>query len=447
MMNVTLFFILLAFLGIASIWLGRRASVGKKTNEDYFLMGRKLGLFALIMTLLATQIGGGALMGASEEAYIQGWKVLFYPLGMVLGFLVLGLGYGAKMRRLNLTTIPEIFETIYRSEKLRQIAALLSIASLYFILIGQAIAARKFFLSLGFEGNLLFIGFWLVLILYTVMGGLKAVVSTDIMQTLFIITAFGIAVFACFIGSPLVNADTIADINFTPTVSSPWLSWLILPLLFMLIEQDMGQRCFAAKKPSTVTIAAIASGAALFIVSLVPIYFGRQASAMGVVIPEGASVLITAVRAFTNPTVTTFVICAILMAVVSTADSLLCSISSNVACDFPGLRKSIFASQMITAVVGISTLGLSFLFDNVITMLMFSYELAVSVLFVPVTMAIWIKNPNKRSAVAAMILGALSFALCKMWTPPLPKELFTLIFSFSGFFVFQILKKTQEALS
>ncbi|MCC5831881.1 MAG: sodium:solute symporter family protein [Chlamydiales bacterium] len=429
-MNVKLFFILLAGLGAASLWLGRRASTGQKTNEDYFLMGRKLGLFALIMTLLATQIGGGALMGASEEAYSQGWGVLFYPLGMVLGLFVLGLGYGAKMRRLNLTTIPEIFETIYRSSKLRQIAALLSIASLYFILIGQAIAARKFFLSLGLEGNLLFIGFWLVLILYTVMGGLKAVVSTDIMQTLFILIAFGIAVFASFTREPALPENVI----FAPSTSPPWFSWLMLPLLFMLIEQDMGQRCFAAKKPRTITLAAIAAGAALLIVSLVPIYFGREAAAMGIEIPEGASILITAVRALTNPTVATFVICAILMAVISTADSLLCSISSNVACDFPKLRKSVLASQAITAGVGISTLILSFLFDNVVTMLMFSYELAVSVLFVPVTMAIWRKNPSKPSAAAAMALGTIGFLLFRVWTPPLPKELLTLTCAFGGFF-------------
>src|SRR5690606_18508372 len=203
------------------------------------------------------------------------------------------------------------------------------------------------------------------------------VVSTDIMQTLFILLAFGIAVFASFTAGPAIQES----VPFVPSAPPPWFSWLTLPLLFMLIEQDMGQRCFAAKKPRTVTIAAITAGFPLLIVSLVPIYFGRQAAAMGVEIPEGASILITAVRALTNPTVATFVICAILMAVVSTADSLLCSISSNVACDFPRLRQSVFASQAITAAVGISTLGLSFLFDNVVTMLMFSYELAVSVLF------------------------------------------------------------------
>nr|MCH9690309.1 sodium:solute symporter family protein [Gammaproteobacteria bacterium] len=186
-MNIRLFFGLLVGVATLSLWLGKRASSGQKNNEDYFLMGRKLGLFALFMTLLATQVGGGALIGAAEEAYAKGWTVLFYPLGMVLGLLVLGCGYGAKMRRLNLTTVPEIFDKIYRAPNLRQIASLLSIASLYFILVAQAIAARKFFFSLGFAGPYLFVGFWIVLTLYTVLGGLKAVVSTDILQALFIL--------------------------------------------------------------------------------------------------------------------------------------------------------------------------------------------------------------------------------------------------------------------
>lgn len=443
-MNIKLFFTLLAFLATLSIWLGRRASKGQKTNEDYFLMGRKLGLFSLIMTLLATQIGGGALIGASEEAFSRGWGVLFYPLGMVIGLLVLGLGYGAKMRRLNLTTVPEIFETIYRSANLRQIAALLSIISLYVILIGQAIAARKFFSSLGFDGNVLFIGFWLVLVLYTVMGGLKAVISTDILQALFIIVTFGMAIFASF----SIQTNVSEGFVFTNAEPTPWLTWLLMPLLFMLIEQDMGQRCFAAKNPRTVTIAALIAGFSLLAVSFVPIYFGRQAAKLGVEIPEGSSILITAVSALTNPIVATCVICAILMAVISTSDSLLCSISSNVSCDFPRLKQSVFASQAITFGVGISTLALSFFFDNVVAMLMFSYELAVSLLFVPVTAAIWMKNPSKRSAIAAMTLGLIAFLLCKMWTPPFPKEFFILSCSFTGFTLSQLLPHpTKEKLS
>lgn len=434
-MNLILFVSLLGMLGLSSIWLGSQRS---KNRDDYFLMGRKLGLFSLVMTLLATQIGGGALLGAAEEAYAKGWSVIFYPLGMVLGLIVLGCGYGAKMRKLNLTTIPEIFEKTYGSTRLRSIASLLSITSLFFILVGQGIAARKFFASLGFHGDLLFILFWCVLMTYTVLGGLRAVVKTDILQTLFILTAFSIIVIAT------LNLKTATSDRLPlSSDSTPWMTWLLMPLLFMLIEQDMGQRCFAAKNPKTVSTAAITAAILLLAVSFVPIYLGTLAGKSGLPIEHGSSVLITTVKTLTNPTLSTILICAILMAIISTADSLLCSVSSNIACDFPRIGNTLFVSQFITLGVGLSTLFLSFLFSNVVMMLMFSYELAVSILFVPVTMAIWTKTPQQRSAIFAMSFGAISFLTTKLGTFSLPNELINLGSSFLGFALSESAYKLQ----
>lgn len=434
-MNVSVFLGLLSLLGAASLWLGRNTSGKSRNHDDYFLMGRKLGLFSLIMTLLATQIGGGALLGASEEAFYRGWNVLFYPLGMVIGFLVLGFGYGAKIRKLNLTTIPEIFEKIYGSSELRKIASLLSIVSLFFILVGQAIAARKFFLSLGFYGDFLFVLFWGILILYTTIGGLKAVVKTDILQTLFILTSFSIVIITALCNGSVIKSASLnpPEHMFEANSTTPWLTWLLMPLLFMLIEQDMGQRCFAAKNPKTVSIAAIISALLLLATSLVPIFFGTMAAKLGIEIEPGSSVLISAVKTMTNPTVSTILICAILMAIISTADSLLCSLSSNIACDFPKLGKSILASQAITLLIGLTTLGLAFTFDNVLAMLMFSYKLAVSVLFVPVTLAVWTKAPQKNSAALSMTMGSSCFLLLQLLPTSFPSELVALGCSFLGF--------------
>lgn len=441
-MNILFFITLLSSLILASIWLGKRAAAKTKTHEDYFLMGRGIRVIPLAMTLLATQVGGGALMGAAEEAYVRGWSVLFYPLGMVIGLLALGLGYGAKMRALNLTTVPEIFEKIYGSIRLRKIASLLSIASLFFILVGQAIAARKFFFAIGLNGNVLFILFWSVLIIYTVMGGLRAVVNTDILQAGFILAAFGIA---CFCTWTQTTSFTAVQ---TPAVlsqeSAPWLTWLLMPFFFMLIEQDMGQRCFAAKNPQTVTVAALLSSLLLLAVSFAPIYFGTLAAKLGIPVEEGSSVLVTSVKAFTNPLIAAVLICAILMAIVSTADSLLCSISSNIACDFTFFKRSLLASRAITCFAGLATLILAFFFNNVVSMLMFSYELSVQVLFVPVTMAVLSKNPHKHAAIASLLAGFACFVLFRIGSPPFPKEILSPLISFAAFACTQRFIKMQK---
>lgn len=393
-MNYALLLSLLSFLGISQLWIGKKSR--SQDQADYFLMGRKVGLFSLVMTLLATQVGGGMLLGACEEAYHVGLTALFYPLGMVFGMVLLGLGFGAKFRKMELSTIAEVFEKVYDSSFLRKVASLLSIISLFFILVAQAIAARKFFVSIGFTTPLLFVIMWSILVLYTAFGGLRAVIRTDILQASLIMVAFLIA----------SKGLTVSELSLFHEKSAPWLTWLLMPLGFMLIEQDMGQRCFAAKNPKIVSLAMFIAAATLFCISLFPIAIGILAKSASVAIPHGGSILIAAIGALTNPTILTLLVAAILMAIVSTSDSLLSAISSNIACDFFP-KKSLGACRILTLCMGLGTLVLSFFFDNVVDMLMFAYELSVFVLFVPILMALVFKKPKKSLAIAAMIIGAL----------------------------------------
>lgn len=441
-MNYTLFFILLGLLGIASLWIGKRAGRGAKTNEDYFLAGRGLSLFPLAMTLLATQLGGGALLGSAEEAYTRGWSVFFYPLGMVLGLLFLGLGFGAKMRKLNLSTVAEIFEKVYGSVPLRKVASLLSIACLFFVLTANGIASKKLFISLGIQGNWLYTLFWLTVVVYTSFGGLKGVVNTDVMQAIFILIALSIVGLFFFFG---VESDQVAETIVQTTGDIPWLSWLLMPLLFMLIGQDMGQRCFSAKGPRTISIASVIASLLLFGGCLCPIFLGSKAAELGITVPEGGSVLVSAAIAMTNPIVATLLAVAILMAIISTVDSLLCSISSNLVFDFPLLKKrKILFAQGITFTLGMLTYLLSFLFDNVLSMMILSYELSAALLFVPIFAALFMKKGNRRSALFAMLLGAFGFLMLR----EVPyKEIWTLLLAASGYVIGAIVTKREESLS
>ena len=432
-MNPILFLSLLAALGGGSLIIGRMTQK-VESKGDFFLMGRNLGLFSLIMTLLATQIGGGALLGAAEEAYKHGWVVIFYPLGMVFGMIILGLGFGAKFRSLALSTVAEIFEKRYDSKRLRKLAGFLSITSLFLILVAQAIAARKFFSAIGFGQDYLFITLWIILIAYTVMGGLKAVVRTDILQACFILVAFACAFFASSAEPMQMNAQPIS------IEGAPWQTWLFMPLFFMLIEQDMGQRCFAAKSARTITIAASFAALILLIISLTPTYFGALAAKSGMSMRDGSSVLVSAVQQFTNPTVSTLLVCAILMAIISTADSLICSISSNIAYDFPGKNDSVRRCRILTFIVGAAALAVAFAFTNVVAMLMFSYELSVALLFVPVIMGMILKKPSKKSAAFSMLLGGLTFLLYRDKTIPF---LYPMLYGLVGFVLMELKERSS----
>lgn len=438
-MNIPLFFGLVGLLGIIYIWIGKSAAGNQQSNDDYFLMGRKLTFFPLSLTLLATQLGGGTLLGAAQEAYMKGWFVLLYPLGTCLGFIVLGLGFGAKLRKLNISTIAEIFEKVYRSRQQRHFASGLSILALFFILAGQGIATRLFFMTMGVESPVVFMIFWSILVAYTVMGGLQAVVKTDILQTLFIMVTLICAFF--MIDPTVVAASTQGSVVDSVKVSElPLSAWLLMPLLFMLIEQDMGQRCFAAKNSKVISCAAIAAAGVLFCCSIIGIYFGVLARNLGIEVMENASVLVESVRALTNPTVTTFFMVAIFLAVISTADSLLCSISSNLSYDFLVSEemseiKRVKIGRLLTLMTGLASMGVAFFFDNVISLLLLSYELSVCLLFVPIVMAILTRFPSKRGSALSMVFGAAGFVVFRYIECPVPKEIMTVSLSFFGYYL------------
>src|SRR3989344_3062819 len=288
-MNKELFvFLILALQGVCW-WFGRRSGKGLTTQSDYYLGGRSIPFFPLMMTFIATQIGGGLILGSAEVAYSWGWWVLFYPVGQVLGLIGLSTGIGKRLTNYNVSTVAQIFEVFYQSKLLKRLVSILSIFSLFLILTAQVLASRKFMVSLSVDSDWLFFAFWGLLIAYTAIGGIKGVIATDVIQTGFFITvllvAAGVALTAYPIAMPLESAFPATQIS----------GWLFLPLLFTFIEQDMGQRCFAARSPSVLSKATFFGGITTLLITLIPVYFGVLGNQLNVERTAGGSFLMSTV--------------------------------------------------------------------------------------------------------------------------------------------------------
>ena len=420
------------------LWIGVRASRRLDKDHDYFLMGRSLTFVPLCFTLLATQLGGGTLLGAAEEAYHKGAVVFLYPLGQSLGMMFLGLGFGGRLQQMGVQTIPEIFEKMYNSRRMRLVAAGVSVVALYLILVAVGVAMKKFFVSVGLKSPLYLMLFWGVFVAYTVMGGLKAVVDTDLWQAIFVLV--GLVVTLLFVDRNAMAWDHVVVARQWSLRGVPWGGWLLMPFCFMLIEQDMGQRCFAAKTPRTVALASVVAGVLLMVGSGIAILLGIWARAQGIQAETEGSVLLAAVKAFTPPALNMFFVAVMVMAIASTADSLLCSIGTNIALDLFPLKtmskaKQLRVARLITLLTGLSALGLVYCFGQVVALMVLAYELAVSLLFVPVLMAVWHKRPCPRGAMVAMFAGGVGFVVFRIRPVAFPKEILTLLLAAGGYAV------------
>lgn len=437
-MNLSLFIFILFILQIICLIAGGRASKKKQTQTDYFLASREVKFFPLMMTFIATQIGGGLVLGSAEEAYQYGWSVLLYPLGACLGFIVLACGLGKRLAQFQVSTVAQLFEEVYGSVRLKQAVSLLSILSLFMILIAQVIASKKFMLSLGIDSEAIFMLFWGSIILYTVLGGLRAVVSIDMIQATFFIIVF---LFGFFY---LVGTS---DVSFIQSVQSGWnqevfnlgssklTGWLFMPLLFMVIEQDMAQRCFAAQSPRIVTKAAGYAALVTFIICLIPVFFGILGRQAGVEVQEGSSIFMTVAQNLTTPTLAAFLGCAVLAAVISTAISLLNAVSSNLTQDFQLFQRDAGTNQLrwLTFSIGLAAVLFSYYFNNVVDLLIQSYELSIYCLFIPVIAALFRQSSQPSAAIGAMIGGAIGFCVFCFVSVDFPREMISLSFSLIGF--------------
>jgi SSS family solute:Na+ symporter len=444
-MNISIFVSMLFCLQIFYWLVGRRASRNLKGKEDYFLAGKSVRLFPLMMTFLATQVGGGVILGAADEAYQFGWPVLLYPLGAALGLILLGSGIGRKLAGFQVSTVAQIFEVAYGSVMLRKIASALSVISLFMILVAQIIASNKFLLSLGFNNIPLFILFWSIVIIYTAQGGLKAVISTDMVQAAFFSSIFLLCFGFVLFFEPTLSLIQMPHLENFANVSSKLCGWLLMPLLFMVIEQDMGQRCFAGASPGIVSKASFLAGVCTMIICVVPVFFGSLANVTGLEVPEGSSVLMAMIAKTTNPWITALVGCAVLAAIISTATSLINAISSNLSSDFKlSFLQNIESMRIvkgITCLISIGAIFFAFYFDNIVDLLIQSYELSVSCLFVPVMMALFKRKGNFISACTAIILGAIGFVLFRIYPIDFPKEIISLLLSMLGYGVGEVVSK------
>lgn len=421
----SLLFIVIIFL---SVGIGFYIKANPNKSSEYFLGNRSLSWFPLMMTFLATQIGGGFIIGTAESAREVGGFGIFYSLGQGLGFLAFGLGFGARLQSLRLSTCSEVFEVYYQSPFLKKMTSLLSILSLCGILIAQASGLHKFMGSMGWTNELIFLSTWALVILYTTKGGFLAVVFTDTLQACFMILLLIIAFFTA-----TVRAPDISTLSFSSnSVSIPW-TLLLMPFLYMFIEQDMVQRCFAGRSKGDVTKASLFAFLCLVLLAFIPVYFGVLAKSAT---PHTGttSAFMDAVFSYCSPMVYGMCGICVLLAIISTSSSLLLAISSNVALDFSSKTRH-YSKAITMSIGGLALLG-SYFSSNIFGWMIMSYELSVSCLFVPLFIAVLYQDRCtgfKMSAFYACIFGFIGFIIRQCYSEIDPTGLFSVLLSCLGY--------------
>jgi len=398
MFSLIPFFVVLFISVCASI-------VASKRGTDFYLADRSLSWPMLFGTLIGTQLGGGFIVGNADSAWQQGIWGALYGVGLAIGLIFLGISYGRRLSRFGVSTLSELLEKKYGTPLLKQVAGLISVLSLGGILMSLAIGCKKFLLSLGFSGEWVFFFCWGVVIFYTTYGGLLAVVWTDLLQALVMIAMLVTIFYSTFLPNWIEIVQEARSLS--NSFNAKALISLIIPMAFVFVEQDMAQRCFAAKSAKDITIGALLTSFFLVVLTVVPLAAGLLGRKIGV-FPEQGSVFVQVLQLLSSPFLFAVGSSAVLLAIVSTASSVLLAVSSNIAKDITKINGS-----LITAIVGGISLFGPLLGDDVVSMMVSTYEISVFTLLIPLLAAVYSQKKNlpQEAAWGSILFGAVA-SLC-----------------------------------
>lgn len=235
--NTTVVAASFAIYTIAIIAVGLySAKFARRSDEDYFLAGRSLGSWVAALSASASSESGWVTLGLVGLAFSRGFVAYWIIPGCLLGFafnwFVVAGRMSDRSRQLGALTLPDFFAFTFRERLplLRSLSVIvILVAMLLYVAAQLAAAGKAFSASFGgadgpapYEYGVL-IGAAVVL-LYTVLGGFRAVCWTDFLQALLMVgtlVVFPIYLLATeggydFIATQLADVDGGSLLRFTP---------------------------------------------------------------------------------------------------------------------------------------------------------------------------------------------------------------------------------------
>ena len=172
--------ITLGLIGVVvlGIFISRRNS----SSEGYFLASRSMSGWAVGFSLMATLISSSSFLALPEFAYRHDWRFLgtclVYPLALICAWK----WFMPLYRRWGYSSAYEFFER--RFGLMTRLYAALGFVLFAFLKMGIVLYGTSVAISAvsGFSVPLIILVFGIIVILYTVIGGLEAVVWTDVIQ-------------------------------------------------------------------------------------------------------------------------------------------------------------------------------------------------------------------------------------------------------------------------
>ena len=411
-LNVALVIVIIYFVVMMGLGLSTRKQA--KSAGSFFVAGRSGSTLFITGSLLATIIGASATLTMSGLGFSRGLTGAWWILSGSVGLVVLGFLFARKVRDYGFYTLPSLLEKQYGHVPALAGSILIVVAWMG-VIAGQIIGAGKIMGVLGVGSPTLWIFISTgVFIFYTVLGGQRAVLKTDLWQTIIIFLGIfgGLAFVLWKVGgfSGLVNRLPAGYFSF-PTSEKfdtyQLVNLLLLVGLTYVVGPDIYSRIFSAKDGQVAKKSVFWTAGFLVPLALGITLIGMTAA---VLYPNitAEQAFPTVIKGVMPPVLVGIVLAALLSAVMSSAVTCLLSASTILTVDVihkfkPTIteEKLLVISKWGIVVLGIVALAVALLLKGIINSLLFAYTIFTAGL-IPVVIAGFYKDKLKVTSIGAL---------------------------------------------
>lgn len=460
-MHVLIWFVILYW--VISVGIGLYAARFVKNSKDYVVAGRVLPMSVVTAMVFATWFGSEAVLGASSTFLKEGLRgIVADPFGSSLCLILVGLFFARPLYRMNLLTIGD-----YYKKRFGRAAEMLVTVCIVISYLGWVAAQIK---ALGLVFNVVSGGYipmhWGMIIgaasvlVYTLLGGMWAVAVTDFVQMIVVVVGMlyiGWEVSGMVGGASVViqHAIDAGKFNFWPAPELREVLWFFAAWITMMFgsipQQDVFQRVMSSKNENVACNASILGGVMYFCFVFVPVFLAYSAA---LVDPDMVDRLLETDSQLVLPTMImermpmfaqVMFFGALLSAIKSCAGATLLAPSvaftENVIKEirpWKSDREFLFSMRVVVLVFTVAVTALALHSESTIYQTVeAAYKVTLVAAFVPLAFGVYWKRATRQGALAAMILGLMTWITLEYAAPEglWPPQLVGLLASIGGMVV------------
>jgi len=425
-------FLAIAFFYTVVFYLGVSATQrGPVPIQEMLLAGRTLPLGTGLLTMTATWVGGGFINGTAESVSTSGLIWTQAPWGYAMSLVVGGLIFARPMRRHNFITLLDPLEDRFgrRMSGLLYIPAVLGEIFWTAAILAALGTTFGFLLGIDFSSSIILSA--LIAILYTSIGGLRAVARTDVFQLIILLA--GLLVVVALVLPQGGPAKLYTDYSEamgerarlfpSPEMGHSFFLWCDQALLLVfggIPWHVYFQRVLSSRDEDAARWLSIGAGGLCLVAAVPPVLIGMISAttdwaAMGVEEPVPSVIALPHVlKHLAPPAIATLGLGALAAAVMSSVDSSILSASSmgvwNIyrplfsRGDHPaGLDRIV---RRLIWIVGIAATFLALRVQSVYTLWFLCSDLVYCVLFPQLVTALFDRKANAPGSLAGFVVAA-----------------------------------------